>query len=492
MPTYTIGGKRVTTQSALTDEQIDEIASDLTAPTTAATIPPPPEEPVAGIVKGVGEELSGMLPSKEEILKNVLIPGYPMTAGMRAIPGMVQELGEEWKKVPESKSAGEAAFHGAAGMLPWYGPLVSRIAEASGEGRPYEATGRGLVGAATLVGPKAMPRKVPYGAQVRGAARAMTEKAAAETATGKIVKAGVKGWQGAGQPTPEVPPPPVPGRSVTPTEPLPASAVPAPPAGAAPPTTAGPTLRAPAPPSSTIPTPPGAPRPNAMMESIPEWRRSVEAMQERIKTKGGTPLSEAEAADEAANLALRADQLGPNFGEGYPPKPRWQAHRTNYSRDPSTGEVVKTTKQELATFPSETRIPVQDFAKRLGGKRLKGTPTGEAPARELANAEAKWKQYVKEPKEGLGTFTTEGGDMYYVNVQKGKITDFAVVDSENTLTRRVRGGRHDPSLKSKGMQQIMDKLYDANVKLDPSSMSEGAIKSWLRYLKNKLPPPPKK
>ena len=39
MPTYTINGKRIKTEAALTEDQIDEIATDLGAAPAAATVP---------------------------------------------------------------------------------------------------------------------------------------------------------------------------------------------------------------------------------------------------------------------------------------------------------------------------------------------------------------------------------------------------------------------------------------------------------------------
>lgn len=453
--------------------KIDPIALGLEPPT--GSLPAPPADPgfLAGAAKPFKQALSGVTQVGREMLRNPL----DLSVGLRAFGGALagdQAAREgEYQKMYEAQSLPEAVGRGITGTVPFIGPIVGNVADTFAKGNLREGTGQlaselllalfpygKATGLAGKMG-KALTGAVPKGtgAFLKGAAREAPILGRGG-AVGKMVRGGLKEARKARAAGEALPPTPVP---------APAHA----------------------------PVPDLLPPPPATDAFVSEWRPHVEAMQTRIRAKGGTPLSESAAADEAANLAMRSEQVGPNFGDRLPgtSTPRWQAHLTTQSVDPSTGVLTKTTKmkpQEFATFESGERIPVQDFAKRLGNKKLAGAPTGEKPAVELANAQRAMEQYLPTPKEGPNHFTTGDGDNYLLNVKNGKVTDFAVVDGEGTLTRRVRGGRHDPSLASKGMDWIMDVLYETNVKLDPAAMSEGAIKSWLKYLKHKIPAPPKK
>lgn len=93
---------------------------------------------------------------------------------------------------------------------------------------------------------------------------------------------------------------------------------------------------------------------------------------------------------------------------------------------------------------------------------------------------------VPEGKPGLQVAQpSQGGNTYYLwRNNAGAVTDWAIADTKGVIFSRGSLGRINPALKGPGQGEVMKALWKDRdkLKLDTSSMSPGAIKSWKKFM----------
>lgn len=94
MPTYVIAGKRVQTQQPLTDEQIDEIAADITGQPTAQPTQPQAEAPTSGFMMGLKDPISGGAQLLERVLPQPVVEQVNKLNQILSQYGLVSPLPE--------------------------------------------------------------------------------------------------------------------------------------------------------------------------------------------------------------------------------------------------------------------------------------------------------------------------------------------------------------------------------------------------------------
>ena len=160
MPTYTINGKRIKTEAALTEDQIDEIAADLGAAPAAVSAPAQPKR--SALLQGAADVFGGAIRGAGSIGATALRPfetGAENEQRRRDIDeGLVNLLGAD----PESwmyaggKLAGEVA--GTAGVGPFMAggaravPVLARFAPALETGGLAPQMQRGVTNMLTRAG----------------------------------------------------------------------------------------------------------------------------------------------------------------------------------------------------------------------------------------------------------------------------------------------------------------------------------------------------
>ncbi len=164
MPTYVIGGRRVTTEKELSDDQIDEIASEMSG--TQPQAQPQVAAPTSGFVMGLKDPLSGGAQLLERVLPqplveqvnklNAVLAEYGLVSPLPAggVGQMVQQ--EEQAYQAGRKQRGEEGFD--VGRLG--GNIVSGVVPGTAATR---LAGTGLRGAAVAGGATAALQPVTEG-----------------------------------------------------------------------------------------------------------------------------------------------------------------------------------------------------------------------------------------------------------------------------------------------------------------------------------------
>lgn len=253
------------------------------------------------------------------------------------------------------------------------------------------------------------------------------------------------------------------------------------------------------------------PKPPSMAGEIGEFADFIKNT--RKSNSNPSPWADPEVLQqEAVNAALdankRVESQGAGQGSGFEPgldqpTPRWNplvnkitdpalGKTIEGTFDPRTGSVVRTSKTlpkppEFATFEPDELMSIPELQKRLKGKQVQGANTLGKPEANLAKLERLNKDLGAKAVEGQVTpVPAPEGGLYLLYKHKGKITDYALLEEGPegvVLQERVRGGKADPKLESPGMDAIKDALWSLRnkFKVNPSSMSEGALKSWMKY-----------
>jgi hypothetical protein len=160
VPTYTINGKRIKTEAALTDDQIDEIAADLGSTPAATSTPEQPKR--SALLQGAVDVFGGAIRGAGSIGATALRPfetGAENQARRRQIDeGLQNLLGSDPESLiyAGSKLAGEVA--GTAGLGPLMAggaravPVLARFAPALESGGLAPQMGRGVTNMLTRGG----------------------------------------------------------------------------------------------------------------------------------------------------------------------------------------------------------------------------------------------------------------------------------------------------------------------------------------------------
>jgi hypothetical protein len=167
MPTYNIGGKRVTTEAALSDEQIDEIAMEMgVAPQPKTAQQPQVDAPTSGFLMGLKDPVSGGAQLLERVLPqpiveqvnklNEVLAGYGLVSPLPA--GGVNEMVRQEEAAYQAgrQQRGETGFD----VSRLGGNIVSGIIPGSAA---TKITGTGLKGAAIAGGATAALQPVTEG-----------------------------------------------------------------------------------------------------------------------------------------------------------------------------------------------------------------------------------------------------------------------------------------------------------------------------------------
>lgn len=239
-----------------------------------------------------------------------------------------------------------------------------------------------------------------------------------------------------------------------------------------------------------------------------EWIKNNRRSRSNPSPWDDPQVLEQEAVNAALDAGKRVEAQGAGHGSGFEPgldqpTPRWNplvnkitdpvsGETINGTFDPRTGTIVPTTKTlpkppEFATFEPDELVGVEDFLKRTKGKKVLGSNTMSNPEANIEVLAKLDKTYGSRVPEGVPTKIDVDmpgiSGKFIVYKHGGKLTDYAWIDS-GELRGRLRGGYHDPKLASPGgMKAIMDELWKIRDqwKLNPNSMSEGSIKSWMKY-----------
>lgn len=164
MPTYNIGGKRITTEAALSDEQIDEIAGELGAVKPQAQTQA--QAPTSGFLMGLKDPLSGGAQLLERILPQPVVEQVNKLNEVLANYGLVSQLPAGG--VGEMVRQEEAAYQAGRQQRGEEGFDVSRLGGniVSGiipGGAATKLAGTGLRGAAIAGGATAALQPVTEG-----------------------------------------------------------------------------------------------------------------------------------------------------------------------------------------------------------------------------------------------------------------------------------------------------------------------------------------
>lgn len=186
MPTYTINGKRVTSERPLSDEDIEEISRSVGRPDVTQTPSMQAAERISkgtpatdayNTLKGVGEELGGVVSGIPSRIKQMAGPyglglaipplaAWNMRGDVTGIPGQIRSEGELVNKFAtggpgggvDPESGGRLIGQGLTGLAMGRLPVAEALAKAPGEFLGQQTAA--IRGAATAAGNQAL-RKFP-------------------------------------------------------------------------------------------------------------------------------------------------------------------------------------------------------------------------------------------------------------------------------------------------------------------------------------------